>query len=86
MKTQLVILISIFGLTGCGGSSGGGETPPPMNELTDITSRTVNEEPKEIDDAIMLKTDINSLFIGSEPIEIESGDTVLDVIYSLGGS
>lgn len=85
MKVQLVILITLFGLTGCGGG-GGYDSPPPGNELTDIASRVTTDEPKEIEDIIMLKTDIDSLFIGLEPVEIESGDAVLNVIDRLGGS
>lgn len=76
-------------MTGCfNGSGNGGGTPPPdpMNGLTAIASKLASDEPKEIEDAIMLKSDIDSLFIGVEPVKIEKGDTVLDVINNLGGS
>ena len=90
MKTQLLIGITMVGLAGCfnGGGSGGESDPDPtpmMNELTAIASQQANDEPKEIDDVIMLKTDINSLFNGVEPVEVQQGDSPLDIINKLGG-
>lgn len=90
LTIQLIIYLALFGLSACnsgggsggGGGGGGGST---NTQLSAIASQGANDESKNIDDAVMLKSDINSLFNGTEPVAIEAGETALDVINRLGG-
>lgn len=88
MKIFIVITLSIVGLVGC--NSGGNNTvvidDPVPNQLKDLSSQGANSEPKAIDDAANLRTDINALFNNAIPVEVESGDSIQDVISRAEGS
>ena len=79
MKIQLIVCLMLFGLSAC---NSGGST---KTQFSAIASQSANDEPKSIDDATMLKSDINSLFNGTEPVAIDEGETVLNIINRLGG-
>ena len=79
-------------VVGCHSSNNdaGGSGGPIIadNQLRDLASQTADSEPTALGDAATLRSDINALFNGADtdPIEVETGDSVQDVLNRAGGS
>jgi len=87
MKVFILITLMVAGLVGCGGSSNKNDDPlPPTNVLQTLSSQDANSEASIIDDAAQLKSDINALFNAIDPVEVETGDNIQDVINRAEGS
>lgn len=87
MKIKLITIgiVSLIGMSGCfNGSSNNGVSGEKAGILA-YSSKDANDEPVAIDDAAMLRTDISNVFGDAygEPIPVEDGDTVQDVLDRL---
>jgi len=80
-----IIGLSVVSLAGCHSSNT--TTSPTQNPLTAFSAQTNDSQPKAIDNAISLQNDINALFgnANGDPVEVEPGDTIADVIHRASG-
>ena len=92
MKILMIIALSVITLAACNSSSNnndndGDDTGASKNQLKVFAAQNANDEPKTVENAANLKNDINALFNGAdgEPIGVEAGDSVQDVINRAGG-
>ncbi len=89
MKIKLITIgvVSVLGLSGCfnGSSSNNNGVTGVKAGVQAYSSKTGNDESVAIDDAAMLRSDISGLFgnADAEPVAVETGDTVQDVIDRL---
>lgn len=86
MKTILwLTMLSTLALVGChsSGSNTGGTTQTGLDKLA---NQAGDSDPGALDDAAGLLNEINTLFgnADDEPVEVESGDTLQDVINRAG--
>ncbi|MEE9352257.1 MAG: hypothetical protein V3U78_08350 [Thiotrichaceae bacterium] len=87
MKTFIAISLSIISLAGCHSSNNNGGSDPGA-QLKALASQAADNEPSALGDATTLKNDINALFNGADtdPIEVNEGDSLQDVISRASGS
>ena len=90
MKIKLITigLVSLIVLSGCfNGSSNSGDNGVSSEKagVQAYSSKGGNDEAVAIDDAAMLRSDISALFgnADAEPVAVEDGDTVQDVLDRL---
>ena len=92
MKILLLMSLTLIGLSGCGSDSGNdaGDNVSSVagNQLKAIALKLEDDEAWIIEDAASMEADITSLFNGedSDPVAIEPGDNIQDVIGRAGGS
>ncbi len=100
MKTLIVLTLAMVGVVGCHSSNNGGNNVGDNdnnddggiivvdNQLRDLASQTADSEPSTLGDATALQNDINTLFSGADadPVDVETGDSIEDVINRAGGS
>jgi len=86
---HLAILAITLLMTACGGggSSNNNNAPAPGITLGSIAAQAANSDAVAITDNQTLVNDITAIFgdANSEPVEVEAGDTVQDVITRAGG-
>ena len=86
MRIQHTIILAsaaLFTLTGCGGSSSSSATPTMDPSSVDTIFTTgIDGDPASIPDAATLGAEIDSVFGGknTEPVSINPGDTIADVL------
>ena len=87
MRYQHVIIlasVTVFMLAGCGRSNSGSSPPPPasLSSAERIFLADPDGDPKDILDAVMLGADIDNIFgdENAEPVLVEPGDTIGDVL------
>ena len=56
------------------------------NQLKALSAQMLDNEPRVLDNTTLLQNDINTLFNGIDPVEVETGDNLQDVINRSGGS
>lgn len=85
---HIAILATTLVLTACGGGSSNNNLPvaPAAESISQIGAQGANGEPIEPNNGA-LAANINAIFGGpnGEPIAVEDGDTVQDVITRAGG-
>lgn len=87
MKAFILITLTFVGMVGCGNSSNRIVDPPlATNKLKALALQAANTDVGTIEDAGQLKTDINALFNAIDPVEVEAGDKLEDVINRAEGS
>ncbi len=87
MKVFIAISLSIISLAGCHSSNNEGGSVPG-DQLKALASQAADTEPSALGDATPLQNDINALFKGADtdPVEVEAGDSLQDVISRASGS
>ncbi len=83
MKYQYVVILAsatVFMLGGCGSSSPSSSVEPSSGDK--IFSADPNGNAVSISDAVALGADIDSIFGGenAEPVQVNPGDTIGDVL------
>ena len=83
MKILLLMSFTLIGLIGCGSSS---NTTVVENQLKVFASQLADNEAKVIEDAEVLKGDINLLFNqDANPVAVEPDDNLVNVISRAEG-
>jgi len=84
---HLAILAITLLMTACGGGSSNNNAPAPGITLGSIAAQAANSDAVAITDNQTLVNDITAIFgnANGEPVEVEAGDTVQDVITRAGG-
>lgn len=85
MKPLILIATSVICLgsfAGCHSSNNSTDD----NQLKALSSQKVDSEPSLLGNTTLLQDDINTLFNGIDPVEVETGDSLQDVINRSGGS
>ena len=85
MRYQHVIILAsatLFVLAGCGNNNSSSNPPAEPNSAEKIFSADPNGNATEILDAATLGADIDGIFGGenAEPVTIDPGDTIGDVL------
>ena len=75
-------VICLGSLAGCHSSNNNADN----NQLKELSSQKVDSEPSLLGNTTLLQDDINTLFNGVDPVEVETGDSLQDVINRSGGS
>lgn len=85
MKIFILITTSVIclgSLASCHTSNNNADN----NQLKELSSQKVDSEPSLLGNTTLLQDDINTLFNGVNPVEVETGDSLQDVINRSGGS
>ena len=85
MKLFILIATSVIylgNLAGCHSSNSNVDN----NQLKKLSSQKADSESSLIGNTSLLQNDINALFNGVDPVEVETGDSLQDVINRSGGS
>lgn len=85
MRIFIVFTVLVMGLSACD-SSNSIITDPIPNQLKTLITQDADSEASAIGDAVNLQNDINALFDGVDPVEVETGDNIQDVINRAEGS
>ncbi len=85
MRNQHPIILAgtlIFVLAGCGGGGGSTSSDSTDPAVTTIFSTGIAEESASISDPTALATSIDNIFgaENAEPVSINAGDTIADVL------
>lgn len=85
LKILIICISTILGMVGCNNGSNY-VAPVVKTTLEKLSGQAANSEAGPINDAVKLKSDITSLFgdADGEPILVEDGDSVQDVIDRTG--
>ena len=86
MKIKLITIgiVSLIGLSGCFNGSSNSVSSERAG-VDAYSTKGGSDEPVAIDDAAMLRTDLNSVFgnADAEPVAVEDGDSIEDVLNRL---
>ncbi len=85
MKLFIYIATSVMCLGSLAGCHSGNNSRDD-NQLNALSSQKADSESRVLGNTTLLQDDINTLFNGIDPVEVEIGDSLQDVINRSGGS